>query len=595
MKYRFFFLILYALIGGASLPAAFVLRFYFDPLPFQYDEMLWELLPVAMLLKALAAEGTGLTRAVWKAASFQDIKPVAAASVLGSALFTVTALWMTNGKIPNGVLLLDGVLTPALFMACRFSGRLASEARNSFTGWTRPEMSKVLVLGSGGRTELALRFLQKRGSRVAGILDTDSRMHGRQLYGVPVLGHPESLAQVLMGRSVDEVVLALKESDPAEVMRVFGLASAAGAAVSILPEVAPAENPVHENPLRKVEMSDFLGRDPVSLDPAPLHNSLDGMRVLVTGAGGSIGSELCRQISKFPVAELVLLDFSETALFEIADEILSQEGAPPVEVSLCDIRFPDDLREVFERARPDVVYHAAACKHVPMMERHPLEAARTNVLGTRNMLQAAKAVGVKRFMHVSTDKAVNPRGIMGASKAWGEKLVREAGYSCVRFGNVLGSSGSVIPLFEKQWSRTGTLQVTHKDATRYFMTLEEAVLLILHAECLVDHGETYVLDMGEPVRILALARQMLAMKRENTGKNIEITGLRPGERLHEQLHSEEEVLMETSVPKIRRIEKRIASAGALSPSETGTALENLEQLVATRDVPAVRAWLSGIS
>ena len=260
--------------------------------------------------------------------------------------------------------------------------------------------------------------------------------------------------------------------------------------------------------------------------------------------------------------------------------------------ALCDIRFPADLQAVFEEVRPEVVIHAAACKHVPMMERHPLEAARTNVLGTRNVVEAAKAVGVKRLMHVSTDKAVNPEGVMGASKAWGERVVREAGYSCVRFGNVLGSSGSVMPLFEKQWDRSGTLQVTHQDATRYFMTIEEAVLLILHAESLEEKSETYVLDMGEPMRILELARQLVTLKHGDEEAAIEITGLRPGERIHERLHSEDEVPKETRVPKIRRLENlgtgEMGNSDAQSLKDT---LAELERLVTHRDVDGVREWL----
>ena len=603
LKYRLLFLILYALLGGLALSGAFVFRFYFDPLPFRYGEMLWQLLPVAVCIKGLAAEGAGLTRSIWKYASFRDVKYVAGAAGLGSVLFVPAALWMTESNVPNGVLLLDGLLTFGLFTGLRFSGRFCLEARTFFAGWRHSGHTRVLVVGDGDRTELALRFLQKGDVKVVGILDADPVNRGRRLQGIPVRGTPEDLAPQLVNLEADEVVLAHSSSDPAEVRRVFSLASAAGAKVTILPEVSPMNGAAHGNPIRELKMSDFLGREPVDLDPTPLRKSLGGARVLVTGAGGSIGSELCRQIARLPVEKLVMLDFSETALFEISEEVRSAEsGVGRACAVLCDIRHREELKAVFEEWKPNVVIHAAAFKHVPMMEAHPLDAARTNVLGTRNVVEAAKAAGVKRFLQVSTDKAVEAEGIMGASKAWGERVVHEAGYSCVRFGNVLGSSGSVIPLFEKQWKRSGKLQVTHADATRYFMTIEEAVQLILHAEALGGTGEMYVLDMGEPVRILDMARQMVALKQGAGEETIEITGLRPGERIHEQLHSESEVLKETRVPKIRRIEssKEVGDRRSVFVSRAGRrperwvvgdALDELERLVEQREVDGVREWL----
>ncbi|MGA0369388.1 MAG: polysaccharide biosynthesis protein, partial [Kiritimatiellia bacterium] len=264
-------------------------------------------------------------------------------------------------------------------------------------------------------------------------------------------------------------------------------------------------------------------------------------------------------------------------------------------ILLCDIRFPEDLQAVFEKVRPDVVFHAAAYKHVPMMELHPMEAARTNILGTRNVVECAKKSGVKRLLHVSTDKAVEAEGVMGASKAWGERIVRAAGYSCVRFGNVLGSSGSVIPLFEKQWTRQGVLQVTHPEATRYFMTIEEAVQLMLHAEALQGSGNVYILDMGEPVKIMDLAKQMVELRTRNAidcspendpaTSPIRIVGLRPGERIHERLHTPEEQLEPTSVPKVNRLSGRVDLSGFAER------LDALEQAVAHRDPEKIRDQL----
>ena len=593
MKYRIFFILLYAFAAWMALKLAFMLRFYFDPLPFRYDEMLLQTLPLVMICKALAADVFGLTRSMWRYASFRDLKAVTLAALTGSLLFLPLVWWAQGAGYPNGPLLLDLMLCFGFFTVIRFSGRFWDEGLRLFRGKDHQNPLRVLVLGADLRGQMALRFLQEGSPtpvRVLGFLDDDPVNIGRRLLGVPILGSLADLPGILDKHLIQELVISDAKAGPEKIREVFEMASPRGCRVSLLPEFT-GTGP-HANPIRELKMSDFLGRQAVALDPAPLHAALGGMTVLVTGAGGSIGSELCRQIAALPVARLLLLDFSETALFEISEEIGGQNA--PVEVLLCDIRFPEDLQAVFDRFRPDVVYHAAACKHVPMMESHPLDAARTNVLGTRNVVACAKAAGVKRLLHVSTDKVVEAEGIMGASKAYGEAVVRSAGYSCVRFGNVLGSSGSVIPLFEKQWTRDGVLQVTHPEATRYFMTIEEAVQLILHAEALQGTAEVYILDMGEPVKILDLARQMISMKRGQKSEvggqgeeGISIVGLRAGERVHERLHTEREALEGTPVPKVNKL------SGVFSDAGLAEALQALESAVAKRDEAEIRSRLLG--
>lgn len=659
-------MLLHALAAWASLRLAFMLRFYFDPLPFRYDEMMLRALPWALLWKVLAADILGLTRRIWRYASIRDLKPVCLAAFWGSAVFVPTVILLEKGQFPNGPLLLDGLFTLGFFTAIRFSGRFWIEGTRVKFGGSELSRPRILIVGGGDRGETALRLVQAH-SRVMGFLDDKQDLQGRILLGSPVLGTLDDLAHILERKRVDEVVIALAKPGPEKIRYIFEQGSLAGCDVSLMPEftgIGP-----HTNPIRKLKMSDFLGREPVVLDPAPLKSALGGMTVLVTGAGGSIGSELCRQLIALPVARLLLLDFSETALFEISEELkqiqmaTSEEGmadassnagkdggstrpgrgevetgknrgedyqvsvhAPSpsctLEILLCDIRFPEDLQAVFAQYHPHVIYHAAACKHVPMMEAHPLEAARTNVLGTYNVVEAAKTAGVKRFLHVSTDKAVEAEGMMGASKAWGEIIVRAAGYSCVRFGNVLGSSGSVIPLFEKQWDQGGQLLVTHRDATRYFMTIEEAVLLILHAEALMGSSEVYILDMGKPVKILDLARQMVSMRRglrsmtdsglrnaergnaegeigeigekgEGGGEQgetdsssaIRIIGLRPGERIHERLHTPEEKLDSTQVPKVNKL------AGTFDSRGLEDRLQRLHDAVEGRDEEMIRTLL----
>jgi FlaA1/EpsC-like NDP-sugar epimerase len=636
MKYRLLFLILHGFAAYVALRGAFIIRFYFDPLPFRYDEMLLHTLPIAVGVKMLAADVLGLNRCIWRYASFRDVKPVVAASILGTLVFIPLVFWMEGTGYPNGPLLLDFLFTVVFFTSIRFSGRFFFELKLLLKGVGREKGLRILILGAGDRGEIALRFLQST-NQVVGFLDIEDNVVGRYLLGLPVLGTDKDLGMILEKKRIDEVVIALENPAPDLIRTVFERGSSAGSRVSLMPALSSAEF-AHSNPIRELKMSDFLGRKPVQLDPAPLVASLGGLTVLVTGAGGSIGSELCRQIAALPIAKLLLVDHSENALFEISEELKQADVTPALEVLLCDIRFYEDLAAVFAVHHPQVVYHAAACKHVPMMELHPLDAARTNVLGTRNVVELAQANGVKRFLHVSTDKAVEAEGIMGASKAWGEKIVRAAGYSCVRFGNVLGSSGSVIPLFEKQWDRNGQLQVTHREATRYFMTIEEAVLLILHAEALKGEGEVYILDMGVPVKILDLAKQMVSMrsmqKLEDGGSEaagdgrwemedggnsvagdgrsemedgsavdaptsnsqlptlapkvlppIRIVGLRPGERIHERLHTLEEQLESTPVPKVNKLSGDFETVGLEEK------LEKLKSAVEIRDMDGIRKLL----
>ncbi|MCC5848996.1 MAG: polysaccharide biosynthesis protein [Verrucomicrobia bacterium] len=578
--------------GWLSLRLAFAVRFYLGPPPSTYAGMMYMALPMSILAKALAADLAGLTRSMWRYAAFPDIRRVFAAAVGGSLLLIAGILIWIPHRFPIGPLLLDFLFTFGFFSLIRFSGRALFESQKGFRDFRSRKRLPVLIVGAGDEGELTMRYLwhaTARPVRVVGFVDDDADKQGRSLHGIPILGKLSDLPKLIDKHQVKEVIIALPQADPAQLRQLFITAVDAGCRVGILPELTPTDDPsLHRNPIREVRLADFLGREPVKLDPAPVRASLTGLRVLVTGAGGSIGSELCRQIARFPVAELLMLDMAENALFEINEEITALPNAPTAKPLLCDIRFPNNVERLFLEEKPDVIFHAAACKHVSMMELHPLDAARTNVLGTRNVIEAARKAEVKRFLHVSTDKAVEGaeqiQGIMGASKALSERVVRDAAlssgfaYGCVRFGNVLGSNGSVIPLFEKQLKRGGPLKVTHKDATRYFMTIEEAVTLMLHAETLQGSGEIYILDMGEPVSIMRLAEQMLQLSgRTDTGNGgIEIIGLRPGERLHEHLVSEGQTLEPTPVPKVNRLAQSPASG---TREELAHMLGSLEKAV----------------
>lgn len=594
MKHRLFFLLAHGGLGWVSLQLAFLARFYLDPLPLRYQAMMWGTLPWAFLVKALAADAAGLTRCLWRYASFEDLRSVVAASVLGSAGLAALAFLLEGGGYPNGPLVLDFLITFAFFAAVRLSGRLFSAGGRGVRGWQKRGRSRVLILGAGDSGDLAIRHVQQSatlGVEVAGVLDDDPEKRGLRLHGVEVRGPLGRLDDLLAGERVDEVVVALPDAPPDVIRRIFETTSLHGCKVKILPAFRELnQRNLLDNPIRNLRLSDFLGRDQVQLDPAPVRESLKGCAVLITGAGGSIGSELARQIRGFPVRRLVMLDCAESALFEIGEEIRDLAPALEFETVLCDIRQKDELEEVFSRMKPDVVFHAAACKHVPMMEAHPLDAARTNVLGTEHVVRCAVRADVKRLLHVSTDKAVSGRSVMGASKAWSERVVvraaRETGraYSCVRFGNVLGSNGSVIPLFEKQLARGGVLKVTHEEATRYFMTIEEAVHLLIHSESLQGVGEVFILDMGRPVRIKELAEQLLRLsgKHRPGDSDIQIVGLRPGEQLHEKLHTEHETLVSTGIPKINKL-------SSFRPEDAKQLAEKLDALrAAVRDRDAAR-------
>lgn len=596
MKLRLFFFSCYSLAGGLSMWAAFWIRFYLDPLPPVYDAMMWQAIPWAVLLAGGAAEWSGLTRGIWRSAGFPDLRQVVWSQASLAVLILGVALSVGRGNFPNGPLLLFVILNALLTVGIRFSGRSLREAQRLLgQGRTAPER-RVLVIGLGGGGELALRSLFQpvpRRNVVVGILAEDERYTGRMLLGVRVLGTLEDLPAVLAAQRPQDVVVARPDLPPERLREIFSLCTVRGIRVERLPgfqEISGGD--LSCGPFRKLRLEDFLRREPVQLPRERVADGLKGCKVLITGAGGTIGAELARQLAAFPLAGLMLLDVAETPLFEIEQELRVRALPFPVSALLLDIREGEALTRHLAMLRPDVIFHAAAYKHVPMLETHPLEAARTNVQGTWQTLQAAAAAGVQRFCNVSTDKAVHPASVMGASKALAEQLVAAVAadsghaYVSVRFGNVLGSNGSVIPQFERQMQRDGVLQVTDAEATRYFMTIQEAVTLLIHAESLRGSGEVYLLDMGEPVRIQEVAEQLLKLSDPGLSPEtgIRYTGLRPGERLHERLLADGETLAETAVPKVRCIRRE-------APPLKVTWLPGLQQAMAAQDAEQVRHLL----
>src|SRR6266545_4795459 len=424
---------------------------------------------------------------------------------------------------------------------------------------------EVLVVGAGDAGQLVIREMQRNrqlGYTPIGLIDDDPRKKNLRIHGVRVLGTTEELAHILRDNRPDEVLIAIPSGSGAARQRIVTVTREGNVPVKTLPalyELISGESDLATQ-IRPVQVEDVLGREPVDVDLEASASYLENETVLVTGAGGSIGSELCRQIARLGPQRLILVDQGETALFEIERELVDERGFAPSVPVLADVKSRTKMRQVFERYKPSVVFHAAAYKHVPLMEANPLEAVRNNALGTRVLAETAVDFGAERFVLVSTDKAVNPKTVMGQSKALCEWIVEAYGartdiptrFVAVRFGNVLGSSGSVIPIFRRQIERGGPVGVTHPEMTRYFMTIPEAVSLIVQAGSIGRSGQVFVLDMGEPVSIVELARNMIRLSGKEPERDvaIEFVGVRPGEKLHEELWGDGESVGDTPHPKI---------------------------------------------
>ncbi len=466
------------------------------------------------------------------------------------------ALSPTGGSriVPFGVLFITAVLALVGLGALRSIGRL-------WVVMNRPDgraVSRVLVIGAGDSGSLLLRDIENQpelGLRVVGFVDDDPAKHGMAVHGTRVLGPISALERIVADREVDEIFLAIPSLDPARRREVLDACTRAGVKTSIVSGIAAGSSFTGLADLRQVSVDDLLGREPVRIDVELISATLTGKVVAVTGAAGSIGSELCRQILKMRPAQLHLLEIDESRLYELFLEV-DQDARDVCEMHICDVRDDRKVDRVLGRACPDVVFHAAAYKHVPLMEREPEEAVRANIVGTLNVLAACRRHQVDHFVLISTDKAVEPCNVMGATKAVAERMMLEearAGLrvTAVRFGNVLGSRGSVVPIFEEQLRAGGPVRVTHPDVTRYFMTIPEAARLVLQAQAMSDGGDIFVLDMGEPVKIVDLAQRMIVLSGVRTG--IEFTGLRPGEKMHEILVHGGSELVRTDSPAVMRL------------------------------------------
>ncbi len=564
MRYRVVvkFLLHMAIIVFAN-HLAYYIRFDFD-IPRQYFPVMRETIPVLLVAKALGFLAFGLFSGWWRYVSIRDILPIASGCALGSVLYygAVFLLWEPY-YVPRSIYFIDFGNTLLLVLTGRFVIRTG---REMFGRRRRDTDRNVLIVGAGAAGQMIAREIRENpalGMVKVGFVDDDRAKIGTRIQGLRVLGGHDRIEEICRKHEVDEIIIAIPSAPPKTVRQIVEHCRNLPARFRILPGVGELiDGRVSVNLLRNVNLEDLLGRDPVGLDTELLRREITGNTVMVTGAAGSIGSELCRQVARLSPGCLVMFEIAESPLFDLEHEMREKFPKVPIVPVIGDIRDRRRVREIIASCQPAVIYHAAAYKHVPVMEVHPVEAVKNNVLGTRIVAEAAAEYGVDRFVLVSSDKAVRPTNVMGATKRVAELIVqgmngegKETAFVAVRFGNVLDSVGSVIPIFRRQLETTGKLTVTHPEASRYFMLIPEAAGLILQAGAMAAGGEVFVLDMGEPVRIVDLAKNMIHLSGKEIGVDAEIvyTGLRPGEKLHEELVVEGEDVVRTPHPKVMKM------------------------------------------
>jgi len=560
-----------AAIATSSFVLAHILRF--DGWPPGVDgQRMVIALPYLVLAHIVVNNLMGLYRRVWRYVSIPDAAHLASAVGVISINLLVLRLIIADGRslwaFPISTIVMNFVLATSLMLGARLFWRVTCENAARAKTQANGVRLRTLLVGAGDAGIMAAREIGRRrdlGLQVCGFVDDDPSKQKTVIQGVQVVGSASEIPLIVRKQRIDQVIITLASARRKTVRRILDLCEAAEVPVKIIPALYEIlGNHVTVSSVRPVEIEDLLGRDAIDVEAwlEASQSSYQGKRVLITGAGGSIGRELCRQIATLDPASIILLDKDENSVFEAERELRAASGDRKIEIVpvICDLRLASRLRNVFDQHQPQVVFHAAAHKHVPLLESNASEAVLNNVIGTARLLDCAAESGVERCLMVSTDKAVNPTNIMGATKRVAELMfqseaVRLNGgrhYSCVRFGNVLGSRGSVVPIFREQIKQGGPITVTHPDVERYFMTIPEAAQLIIQAGALGQRGEIFLLDMGEPVKVVDLAKDMIRLSGLNLGEDIDIefTGLRPGEKLKEELLIAEEGAETTRYEKI---------------------------------------------
>lgn len=545
--------------------AAFIsiyLRFDSGAIPANYLNMLVGYLPLTVLIYLICFLFFKLYGRIWRYASATELIAIVMANIAASTAWYFISLYI-GAVLPRSLYVFTGLLLIFFIGGSRLSLRFYSYVMNKPKyRQIQRKKNKVLIIGAGDAGAMLLREIERyhiANRQVVGFIDDDKNKTGKILLGVKVLGTRNELIKIAAEKGIDEIIIAMPSVKGKEIKAIIDICKQTNCKLTILPGLYEIiEGKVSISQLRPVDVEDLLGRDPVKLDTTAVKEYLSGKIVLITGAGGSIGSEIVRQVAKMQPAKLLLLGKGENSIYEITQEL--KINCPEVKTVpiIADIRDKERIKAIMDYFKPQVVFHAAAHKHVPLMEYQPAEAVRNNILGTKVVADEAAAHNVETFVMISTDKAVNPTSVMGCTKRVAEMYVQSMNknsgtrFVAVRFGNVLGSRGSVIPLFKKQIAKGGPVTVTHPDMKRYFMTIPEASQLVLQAGAMAKGGEVFVLDMGEPVRIYDLAKDLITLSGLIPDKDIEIkiTGLRPGEKLFEELLSAEDGTEKTTHKKI---------------------------------------------
>jgi len=582
---RSLILVTHVLLVAFAYFLAFLLRFEFS-VPADGWEIFFTTLPVLVLIRASVFAWFHLYGGLWRYVSMYDIRGILKAVTLSSLLFVVVALGIFADGFPRSVLVLDWVLCLALVGGVRLGIRALRES----AGRQSPASGKrALVVGGGDAGEILMREMGRNPTlnyEVVGFVDDDPRKQQRRIHGIEVVGTVDQLSALSQSHKVQEILIAVPSATGEQNRRIFQYCRESGIpfkTVPALPDLLRGAAKIGQ--LREVKPEDLLGRDAVQMDLGRLRAELQGKRILVTGAGGSIGAELCRQLAAFEPEMLLLFDRAESSLYFIDLEIRRAHPSLKVVPIVGDILDRQQVEEVIQTYAPAFLYHAAAYKHVPLMEEHPLRAIQNNVFGTEVVAAAARLGGVKKFVLISTDKAVQPVSIMGMTKRVAEDLLQtynggSTSFVAVRFGNVLGSDGSVLPLFKWQIAAGGPITVTDPDATRYFMLLSEAAQLVIQAGAMGQCGEVFFLDMGAPIRILDMTQNLIRLSGLEPDRDIslELIGLRPGERLREELVREKEELITSEHKNIFMVKNHHFAVEAFRQD-----IEVLRRLVAARD------------
>ena len=575
----------------------FLLRFNFDvPVEFfaTIKQALWILLPI----QVIAFVSFGLYRGTWRFASILDLKRIFLAVLTSALMATFVFMFSNMFHVPRSVLIINPILLILMMGGSRLIYRAFREYQ--LYGVYLTKGKPVIIFGAGAAAISLIKDLSQSDQwRVVGILDDDVTMHGREIHGVKVLGSISKLAQTVSQNKVGHVIIAISTATHQELRKVIDVTNELGLKALTAPGIDDLmSGRINVSQIRPVDVEDLLGRDSVELDNSGLQHLISSHVVFVSGAGGSIGSELCRQIIKFNPSHLICLDISEYALYQLEQELTDSKLSVKVVCVLGDVKHAARMDKLLEEYKPKLVFHAAAYKHVPLMEHYNIsEAFYNNVIGTYTLGQACKKSKVEKFVFISTDKAVNPTNVMGATKRLAEMVCQSlqenqgTRFVMVRFGNVLGSSGSVIPKFREQIKLGGPVTVTHPDIIRYFMSIPEAAQLVMQAGLMGKGGEIFVLDMGEPIRILDLAKDMIKLSGFTEDEiKIEFSGLRPGEKLFEELLAQDEKALATPHKKLR-----IASAKSVDKIWTKSLIEWISSTLDKNEVilkEELKTWVT---